>query len=116
MIPSKPQHGEPIAVKQGESLVAGRKMQKFLDDVGSMPWGESPAMTVSGVANAAFVPVDCTAGDVTVTPQSFPMVIMKVDASGNDVIIGGLTVNGNPAFSWNTQYQAYTIWASGYAS
>lgn len=53
--------------------------------------------------------VDATAGDVDITPQAFPLVIQKVDASANAVNITGITVNGNPTYSFNTQYQAVTI-------
>lgn len=52
--------------------------------------------------------VDTSGGDVTITPQAFPVTLVKTVAA-NDVVIAGLTVNGNASFSWATQWQSYTI-------
>lgn len=89
-------------------------MQKFIDDLRNLPFGEI-SVRESGSVSAGAVSVDCTAGDVTLTINSFPVTIIKSDASVNSVIIGGMTVNGNPAFSWNTQYQGFTIYSFGLA-
>jgi len=52
---------------------------------------------------------DASAGAITITPQAFPLTIQKTDATANAITVGGITVNGNPAYSFNTQYQAITI-------
>jgi hypothetical protein len=111
VILSAPRHGDPITA---DGKTAGRQMQKFIDDLRTLPFGEI-SVTESGTVGSGAVSVDCTAGDVTLTIKSFPVTIFKADASINSVIIGGMTVNGNPAFSWNTQYQAYTIYSFGLA-
>jgi hypothetical protein len=61
------------------------------------------------IAKIGTVYVDASGGAVTITPQAFPLTIQKTDATANAITIGGITVNGNPAYSFNTQYQAITI-------
>lgn len=81
----------------------------FVRLVGAVETANS-AITASATINKiGVVAADCTAGDVTVTPTAFPLTVIKTDASANNVTIGGITVNGDATFSWNTQYQAYTI-------
>lgn len=75
--------------------------------------GASPLTTGNIIASSTVtVPgrftVDTSAGDVTVTLEAFPVTLIKTSAA-NDVIIAGLDVNGVSGFTWNTQWQAYTI-------
>lgn len=61
------------------------------------------------IANIGTVYVNAAAAPVTITPKAFPLTIQKTDATANAITVGGITVNGNPAYSFNTQYQAITI-------
>lgn len=61
------------------------------------------------IANIGTVYADASGGAITVTPKAFPLTIQKTDATANAITVGGITVNGNPAYSFNTQYQAITI-------
>ena len=61
------------------------------------------------IAKIGTVYADASGGAITVTPKAFPLTIQKTDATANAITVGGITVNGNPAYSFNTQYQAITI-------
>lgn len=96
-----------IPITQTERM--GMEWYKFLVAwFNATPNNTGNITTATTINTSGRYTVDTTAGNVTVTPQAFPVTLVKTVAA-NNVIIGGLTVNGNPAFSWSTQWQAYTI-------
>lgn len=100
-----PKHNVPISDR-----VMSLDWYKFFVRMVAAVQTQNIAVTAdTTVTQIGTVYVSATAGAVTITPQAFPLTIQKTDATANAITIGGITVNGNPAYSFNTQYQAITI-------
>ena len=99
-----PKANVPIADKPMSALW----YRFFTALVAAIPSATGNITTSSTITVPGRFTVDTSGGDVTVTPQAFPVTLVKTSAA-NDVIIAGLDVNGVSGFTWNTQWQAYTI-------